>query len=96
MTAFAVVVTVDPEGQLPDQLLRAFQDLCIVIEVQFVFEGGEKALHHRVIPATAGRSWPDIGRPDRCGSGVARVRSDGAPKPGSRPPTPTWPPSWRP
>ena len=53
MTALAVVVTVDPEGQLPDQLLRAFQGLCIVIEVQFVFEGGEKALHRRVIPATA-------------------------------------------
>ena len=77
-----------------------------------MFEGGEKALHHRVIPATAlGRHaaadlvalqqlpvglGPHIGRPDPWGSGVARVRSDGAPKPGSRPPTPTWPPSWRP
>ena len=60
MTALAVVVTIDPEGQLPDQLLRAFQGLCIVIKVQFVLllrslrlEGGEKALHHRVISATA-------------------------------------------
>ena len=53
MTALAVVVTIDPEGHVPDRLLRAFQGLCIVIEVQFVFEGGEEALHHRVIPAAA-------------------------------------------
>lgn len=49
----AVVVPVDPEGKLPDQLLRAFQGLCIVIEAQYVFEGGEKPLHygniHRLI-----------------------------------------------
>ena len=34
-----VVVTVNPEGQLPDQLSRAIQGPYIVIEVQFVFEG---------------------------------------------------------
>lgn len=53
MTTLAVVVAVDPEGELPDQLLRAVQDLGIVIEVEFVFEGGEEALHHSVVPATA-------------------------------------------
>ena len=37
-----VVVTVDPEGQAPDQLLGAVQDLGIVIEAQFVFESGEE------------------------------------------------------
>jgi len=53
VTTLAVVVTVDPEGQVPDQLLGAVQDLGIVIEAQFVFEGGEKALHHGVVPAAA-------------------------------------------
>ena len=53
VTTLAVVVTVDPEGHLPDQLLWAVQDLCIVIEAQFVFEGGEEALHHGVVPAAA-------------------------------------------
>ena len=53
MTTLAVVVTVDPEGQVPDQLLGAVQDLGIVIEAQFVFEGGEEALHHGVVPAAA-------------------------------------------
>lgn len=53
MTTLAVVVTVDPEGQVPDQLLGAVQDLGIVIEAQFVFKGGEEALHHRVVPAAA-------------------------------------------
>jgi len=48
-----VVVTVDPKGQVHDQLLRAVQDLGIVIEVQFVFEGGEEALLHGVVPAAA-------------------------------------------
>ena len=42
---FAVVVTVDPEGQGPDQLLRVAERLCFVIEPQFVFKDGEEGLH---------------------------------------------------
>jgi hypothetical protein len=53
VTTFTVVVTVDPKGQVPDQLLWAVQGHGIVIEIQFVFEGGEKALHHGVVPAAA-------------------------------------------
>ena len=53
MTTLAGGVTVDPKGQVPDQLLRAVQDRGIVIEAQFMFEGGEKALHHGVVPAAA-------------------------------------------
>jgi len=53
VTTLAVVVTIDPEGQVPDQLLGAIQDLGIVIEVQFVFQGREEALHHCVVPAAA-------------------------------------------
>jgi len=53
VTTLAVVVTVDPKGQVPDQPLGAVQDLGIVIECQFVFEGGEKALHYGVVPAAA-------------------------------------------
>ena len=45
MTSLAVVVTVDLEGQVPDQLLGAVQDLGIVIEAQLLFEGGQYALH---------------------------------------------------
>ena len=51
MTALAVVVTIDPEGQVPDQLLGAVQSHSIVIEAHLVFKGGEKAarfqLHRR-------------------------------------------------
>jgi hypothetical protein len=36
VTMLAVVVTVDPEGQLPDQLLRAVRGLCPVIEEQLL------------------------------------------------------------
>jgi len=50
VTALAVVVTIDPEGHFSDQLLGAVQDCGIVIEIQFVFEGGEKALHLGVVP----------------------------------------------
>lgn len=50
-----VVVTIDPEGQVPNQLLGAAQYFGTVIEVQFAFEGGEEALHHLVFPATAGK-----------------------------------------
>jgi len=38
--ALGIIVTVDPIGQFPDQLLGVFADLGIVIEVHFVFEGG--------------------------------------------------------
>jgi hypothetical protein len=63
-----VLVTIDPEGQLPDQLLGAVQDLGIVIEAQFAFEDGEKALHHEVVPAaslgqTAVRQSQTLARP---------------------------------
>lgn len=34
-------------------MLGCNQDLSIVIEVQLQLEGGEKALHHRVVPAAA-------------------------------------------
>ena len=44
MTTFTVVVTVDPEGPMPDQLLGAVQAHGIVIEAQLVFEGGEESL----------------------------------------------------
>jgi aspartate aminotransferase-like enzyme len=44
VTTLAFVVTVDLEGQLPKQLLRAVQCLDIVIKAQFVFEGGEETL----------------------------------------------------
>jgi len=53
VTALSVVVTVDLEGQVSDQLLRAVKGLYIVIEVQLMFEGGEEALCHRVIPTAA-------------------------------------------
>ena len=53
MTTLAVVVTLDPEGHFPDHLLGAVQDRDIVIEAQFVFEGGEETLHHGVVPAAA-------------------------------------------
>ena len=53
MTTLAVVVTIDPEGQVPDQLLGAVQGHSIVIEAHLVFKGGEKALHHCVVPAAA-------------------------------------------
>ena len=67
MTTLAVVVTVDPEGQVPDQLLGAVQDLGIVIEAQFVFEGGEEALHHGVVPAAAlgGHAADDLLLPEQ-------------------------------
>ena len=53
VTMLAVIVTVGPEGQLPDQLLLAVQLLGLVIEAEFVFEGGEEALHQRILPAAA-------------------------------------------
>jgi len=53
VTTLAVVVTIHPEGHFPDQLLRSVQDLGIVIEAKFVFEGGEEAPHHSVVPAAA-------------------------------------------
>ena len=56
MTTFTVVVTVDPKGQVPDQLLWAVQSCGIVVELQFMFEGGEEALHRGVVPVvTYGR-----------------------------------------
>lgn len=48
-----VLATVDPEGQVTDQLLGAVQDHDIVIAAQFAFEDGEKALHHEVVPAAS-------------------------------------------
>lgn len=53
MTELAVIVTVDPECQLPLQLLGYLQNWSFVIEVQLVFEGGEEDLHHVVITAAA-------------------------------------------
>ncbi len=50
---FAVVVTIDLDGHFSDELLGAVQDRDIVIEGQFVFEGCEETLHHRVVPAAA-------------------------------------------
>jgi hypothetical protein len=48
VTTLSVVVTVDLECQVPDQLLGAVQGHGGVIEAQFMFEGGEEALHHGV------------------------------------------------
>ena len=61
MTALAVVVALDPEGQIALQLLRSDQLLAIVIEVQLQLllrrslqlEGGEQALRNSVIPTAA-------------------------------------------
>ena len=53
MAAFAVVVTIDPEGQITLQLFGSDAVLRVMVEVQFVLEGGEQALHHGVIPTAA-------------------------------------------
>ena len=69
------MLTVDPEGQVPAQLLGAAQYFGIVIEAQFVFEGGEEALHYRVFPAAAGKPSPGNGSPDQFRSGAGPIRS---------------------
>ena len=51
MTTLAVVIALDPEGQITLQLLGSDQNFPIVIEVQLEFDGGEEAFHHGVIPA---------------------------------------------
>ena len=53
MAPFAVVVTLDPEGQITLELLGRDQLLSIVIEVQLQLEGGEEALQHGVVPAAS-------------------------------------------
>jgi hypothetical protein len=53
VTPFAVVVTLDPKGQVTLQLLRREQDIGVIVEAQFVLEGGEEAFHHRVVSAAA-------------------------------------------
>jgi len=61
MTAFAVVETVDPEGQLASQLLWGVQGLGVVVKIKLVLllrrslrlESGEEAFRHCVIPAAA-------------------------------------------
>jgi hypothetical protein len=40
MPALTVVVPVDPEGQVPDQLLEAVQAHGIVIKLKCLFKGG--------------------------------------------------------
>ena len=88
-----IVVAIDPEGQVPDQLLGAIQDLGIIIKAKFVFKEGEEALHHSVISAAAlGRhaaadlvffqqlplsSCPLLAPPNRCRSGDGRNRTRG-------------------
>jgi hypothetical protein len=47
------LLPLNPEGQITLQLLGINQRFSIIIEVQFQFQGGEKSLHHRVVPATA-------------------------------------------
>jgi hypothetical protein len=53
VTTVAIVVNIDPEGLVPYQPLGAVDDLGIVIEAQFVFEGGEEALLKCVVQAAA-------------------------------------------
>jgi|MesohylFT_1024984.scaffolds.fasta_scaffold802028_1 hypothetical protein len=61
MTAFAIVVTVDPEGHLASQLLWGVQGLGVVVKIKLVsllrrnlrLEGGEEAFRRGVIPAVA-------------------------------------------
>ena len=55
----------------------------LAIEPQFMFEGGEQALHHCVISAASfGRHAAD----GPCGSGASRVGSDGAHSPADHTP----------
>jgi hypothetical protein len=51
MLALTVVVTVDSEDQVPNQMLGAVEGHGIVIKLQFLFKGGEEALHHGVVSA---------------------------------------------
>jgi hypothetical protein len=50
---FTVVDTVDPKCLVPDQLLWAVQGHGIIIDLQFVLEGGEEALYYGVFTAAA-------------------------------------------
>jgi hypothetical protein len=62
VTALTVVVTVDPESQLPLELLERLQNRSIGIDVKHVFKGGEEALHHGVISESslAGHAAADL------------------------------------
>jgi hypothetical protein len=53
LTTLSVAVAIDPERQFSDQLLGAEQGFGVIIEPQFMFDGGEKALYHCVVPAAA-------------------------------------------
>ena len=53
MAAFAVLIALDLEGQWSLDLSWIEHGFGIIVDVWLEFEGGEKALHTRVIPASA-------------------------------------------
>jgi hypothetical protein len=53
VAAFAVVITIDPEGQITLQLFGCDAAFGVTVKIQFVLQGGEQALHHSVIPTAA-------------------------------------------
>ena len=58
MAPLAVVIALDPVGQVPLELLRADQLLAVVVEHLFQLEHGDEALYGRGVPVT----WaPEIG-----------------------------------